>query len=106
MERANTVVKDKIAKWQAVNCTSDWVDSLTEMCYTINDQTHEFLPASVTLMQFMFLRKLKSSTSYTLFTIEKKRQVLRQISIEDINSLCEQTKHKKGKRGKSGFIAK
>lgn len=54
VEQANAVVKDKIAKWQAVNGTGDWADSLTEICDAINNQTHEFLPASVTPMQLMF----------------------------------------------------
>lgn len=45
VEQANAVVKDKIAKWQAVNGTGDWADSLTEICDAINNnQTHESLP--------------------------------------------------------------
>ena len=66
----------------------------------INSQTHKSLPAGVTPMQLMFLRKPKSSTSCTIFTTEEERQVLRQISVEDINSFCEESKNRKGKRRK------
>lgn len=51
VEQANSVVKDKIAKWQAVNCTGYWADSLTEIRDAINNQTQESLPAGVTPMQ-------------------------------------------------------
>lgn len=60
VEQANSVVKDKIAKWQAVNCTGNWADSLTEIRDAINNQTQESLPAGVTPMQLMFLRKPES----------------------------------------------
>ncbi len=51
-------------------------------------------------MQFMFLRKPESSTSCTIFTTEEERQVLRQISVEDIDSFCEEVEHRKIKEPK------
>ena len=93
-------MKDKIAKWQAVNGTGDWTDSLTEICDTINNQTHKSLPVDVTPMQLMFLRKPESFTSHTIFTTKEERQVLRQIFVEDIDSFCEEAEHEKGKERK------
>ena len=46
-------------------------------------------------MQFMFLQKPESSKSRTIFTTEEERQVLRQISVEDIDSFCEEAEHRK-----------
>ena len=37
VEQANAVVKNKIAKWQAINGTGNWTDSLTEICDAINN---------------------------------------------------------------------
>lgn len=94
VEQANSVVKDKIAKWQAVNGTGDWADSLTEICDAINNQTQESLPAGVTPMQLMFARKPESFTSHAT---EEERCVLRHVSVEDIDSFCEETEQGKGK---------
>lgn len=47
VEQANAVVKDKVAKWKAANSTGDWADSLPEICDSINNQTHQSLPACV-----------------------------------------------------------
>lgn len=57
VEQANAVIKDKIAKWQAVNGNGDWADSLMEICDSINNQIHKFPSAGVTLMQLMFFCK-------------------------------------------------
>ncbi len=38
--------------------------------------------------------------SCTIFTTKENRQVLRQISVEDIDSFCEAAEHKKGKKRK------
>ncbi len=100
VQQANAVVKDKIAKWQAINGIGNWVDSLIEICDAINNQTPKFLPSGVTSMQFLFLRKSESSTSRIVFTTEEERQVLQQISVEDIDSFCEEAEYKKGKKRK------
>ncbi len=55
IEQANAFVKDKIVKWQAVNGTGDWADSLTAICDSMNNQTHESLPTGITAMQTMSL---------------------------------------------------
>ena len=54
-------------------------------------------------MQLMFLWKPESSTSRTIFTTEEDRQVLWQISIEDIDSFCEEAENIKGKKRKPEF---
>ncbi len=51
VEQANAIVKDNIAKWQAVNDIGDWADSLTKICDAINPQIHKSLPAGVNPMQ-------------------------------------------------------
>ena len=93
-------MKDKIIKWQVVNSTGDWVDSLIEICDAINNQTQEYLLVGVAQMQSTFLQKSKSSTSCTIFTTEEERQVLRQIFVEDIDSFCEEAEYRKDKRQK------
>ncbi len=92
------MVKDKIVKWQAVNGTGDWVDSLTKICDAINNQTHKSLPVGVTSLQFMFLPKPESSTFCTIFATEEEKQVLRQISVEDIDNFYEEAGYRKSKK--------
>ena len=43
---------------------------------------------------------LEFSASRTIFTTEKERQVLQQISVEDIDSFCEKEEYRKDKRRK------
>ena len=54
-------------------------------------------------MQLMFFKKPESSTSCTIFTTEEERQVLRQISVEDIDSFYKEAEHRKGKERKPEF---
>lgn len=49
-EQTNTVVKNKIAKWQAVNGNENWADFFTEIYDIINNQTHESFPAYITVI--------------------------------------------------------
>ena len=101
VKQANAVGKDKIAKWQAINGIGNWADSLIEICDAINNQTPKYLPSGVTSMQIMFFQKSEFSTSRIVFTTEEERQVLRQSSVGDIDSFCEEAEYKKGKKRKS-----
>ncbi len=103
VEQANTVVKDKIIKWQAVNGSGDLSNTLTEICHAIHNQTHESLPASITLMQLMFFRKPNSRKTPIVYATEEEKRVLRQISSDDIDNFCEQTQSRKGKAQKTNL---
>ncbi len=100
VEKTHTLVPDKIAKWQTINGTGDWVYLLIEICEAMNNQTRKSLPADITTMQLMFSQKPECSMSRTVFTMEEKRQVLQQISIEDIDGFCEEAEYRKSKKRK------
>lgn len=82
-------MKDKIVKWQAVNGTQNWINSLTEIWDVINNQIQKSLFTSIISLQLMFLWKPK----FFIFILEKKRQVLQQIYIKDINNFCKEAKY-------------
>ncbi len=103
VEQANTVVKDKITKWQAVNGSGNWASALTEIFDAINNQTHESLPAGVTPMQLMFFRKSNSRKTRIVYGSEEDKRVLCQISSDDIDNFCEQTKSSKSKARKTNL---
>ncbi len=56
VEQANSLVKDKITKWQAVKGLGNWASALTEIRDAINNQTHESLPAGGTPIQLIFFK--------------------------------------------------
>ena len=91
------MVKDKITKWQAVNSSDNWVSALTEICDSINNQTHESLPADVTLTKRMFFQKPNSRKTRIVYATEEKKHILCQISSDDIDNFCKQTQFSKGK---------
>lgn len=101
VEQANSVVKDKITKWQAFNGSGNWVNALTEICDAINNQTHESLPAGVTPMQLMFFQKPNSRKNRIVYATEEEKRVLRQISSDGIDNFCKQTQSSKGKARKT-----
>lgn len=54
VKKVNTVVKNKIIEWPALNSSSNWASTLTEIGNPINNQTSESLLTSIILMEVMF----------------------------------------------------
>lgn len=105
VEQANAIVKNKIAKWKAVNGTRDRADSLTKFCDTINNQTHQSLPSSVIRIKLMFSRKPEFSTSRTIFTKEKRDKPCNKSLLKILIVFVKKQNRKKVKYGNLSLIA-
>ena len=81
-------MKNKITRWQAEHGTGAWVESLTEICETINSQTHESLPARVTPFQLMFSQNLSLQNTKKTNISQDHQAFLAQIPINDIDKIC------------------
>ncbi len=103
VEQANSLVKDKITKSQAVNSSGNWAIALTEIYDAINNQTHESLPTGVIDIQLMFFQKPNSRKIRIVYATEEKKLVLRQISSDNIDNFCGQTQSSKGKARKTNL---